>query len=221
MAHRPGQVGVATQIGIGLVTELGQRSGQGLHTDAEATGLGVHVGSLEAEDHEHGALGLEDHDPEGRASRAVGGRSRPGRQTREVRVSRVQGSALSALPLMSVATPPLSATMSRLAAMSNTRTGTGAQKASKLPAAVCAIASAIEPRIRILVDRWMRPRAPTSALGRLSSAISSRRSRDFRLTSPHGSPPPFPPCLRISVHAPPLIRLTTQPTALSPMLGPP
>src|SRR5260370_5379050 len=142
MAHRPWQVGVDTEIEIGLVTELGQRWGQGLHTDAEATGLGVHGGTLEAEDHEHGALGLEDHDPEARASRAVACRSRLGAQTSEVRVSRVQGSALSALPLMSVATPPLSATMSRLAAMSNTRPGTGAQKASKRPAAVCPIASA-------------------------------------------------------------------------------
>src|SRR6266849_6726301 len=130
-------------------------------------GPAVDVRTLEAEDHEHGALGLDDHGPEERASRAAAWSSGLGAQTSEVRVSRVQGSEPSALPLMSVATPPLSATMSRLAAMSNTRTRTGAQKASKLPAAVCAIASAIEPRMRILVDRWMRPRAPTSAPGRL------------------------------------------------------
>src|SRR5229473_6303824 len=220
MALLPRQVGIATEIEVGLVAELGQRSGQALHADAEATGLAVHVGTLEAEDHEDGALGLEDHGVEDSASRAVACSSRLGAQTSEVRVSRVQGSELSALPLMSVATPPLSATMRRLAAMSNTRTGTGAQKASKLPAAVCAIASAIEPRIRILVDRWMRPRAPTSALGRLSSAISSRRSRDCRFISRKGSPPRFAPCLRIAVQASPLIRLTTQPTTASPMVGP-
>src|SRR6266566_5049083 len=187
-----GQIGVATEVEVCLVAELGEGAREAFDPDAQAARLAVNVGALKAEDRKNGLPGVEDHQP---------------------------ASGRSELPLRSVAIPPASFRMRRLAAMSKTRTGTGAQNASKLPEAVCAIASAIEPRMRILPDRWTRPRARSSALGVLSSATSSRPPPVCEVTS-IGSPPRHAPCPRTAVQVSPLMRFTTQPARVSPMVGP-
>src|SRR5258706_8252009 len=216
-----GKVGVATEIEVCLVAELRERPRKALDSDSKAAGLAVHIGTFEAEDHENSPPRLENHHPSSvRARRAIACSSAVGAHTSVVRVSSVQASFASELPLRSVATPPASERMRRLAAMSNTRTGIGAQKASKLPAAVCAIASAIDPRMRILCACLRRPRALSNALGRLSSAISSMRSRSVRGMGTIALPARHAPCLRIAVQASPLTRLTTQPATVSPMSGP-
>src|SRR6266849_1398353 len=216
-----GKVRVATEIEVCLVAELRERARKALDSDSKTAGLTVHIRALEAEDHDNSPPRLEDHHPSSfRARYAIACSSAVGAQTSVVRVSSVQGNFASELPLRSVAKPPASETMRRLAAMSNTRTGIGAQNASMLPAAVCAIASAIDPRMRILCACLRRPRALTSALGRLSRAISSMRSRSVRGIGVIAMPPRQAPCLRIAVQASPLTRLTTQPATVSPMLGP-
>src|SRR6266704_1807016 len=167
-----GQIGVATEVEVCLVAELGEGAREAFDPDAQAARLAVNVGALKAEDRKNGLPGVEDHQPASARS-AIACSSGLGAHTSDVRLSSCAGSGLSELPLRSVAIPPASFRMRRLAAMSKTRTGTGAQNASKLPEAVCAIASAIEPRMRILPDRWTRPRARSSALAVLSSATSS------------------------------------------------
>src|SRR5581483_4786099 len=87
------------------------------------------------------------------AASAIACSARSAEQTSVVRVARLHSSAESDPPRASVATPPDSDRISRLAAISNTRIGTGAQNTSSPPLAVCAIDSAIEPRIRIFAER--------------------------------------------------------------------
>src|SRR4029077_6684587 len=112
------QVGIADKVEVCVVTETGEGARQSLHAHAEAARLAVEVGSFEAQEHEDGAVGREDHSFEPRIFSAWAWSPAVGAQSSVVRRSSEAGSGPMGFPFMSVATPPVSASSSRLAAMS-------------------------------------------------------------------------------------------------------
>src|SRR2546427_7137890 len=61
VAFLAGQVGVATEVEVRLVADLGKGAREALDPHPEATCLAVDVGPLEAEDYEHRVRRREDH----------------------------------------------------------------------------------------------------------------------------------------------------------------
>src|SRR5437660_2660847 len=144
----PREVGVATEIEVCRVAHSGEPPGEPLHPDAQATSLAVYVWSFEAEDDEDGAAWIEVHGRLPSSRSASLWSSRVGAQRSVDRVARSHRRVPRGSPCNVVATPPASASRRRLAAMSKTLIGSGAQKTSNPPAAVSAIESAIEPSMR-------------------------------------------------------------------------
>src|SRR5947209_20071968 len=216
----PREVGVATEIEVCRVAHSGKPPAEPLHPDAQATGLAVHIWPFEAEDDEDGADRIEVHGrlPSSRSASACS--SRFGAQRSVDRVTRSQRSGPSGAPCSVVATPPASPSSRRLAAMSKTLMGRGAQKTSNPPALVSAIDSAIDPSMRIWRARSSRGRATFSDRGVLSRPSSSMRPRSDRCIGAQGFPPRRAPCLRMAVHCSPVLRFSTSPANASSRVGP-
>src|SRR6202166_1977297 len=140
-----GEVGIADKVEVRVIAETREGTRQALHAHTETARLAVKVGTFEAEQDEDSPVGREDHALEPSIFSAWAWSSAVGAHSSVVRRSSEAGRGPTGRPVMSVATPPTSASKSRLAAVSKTRTGIGAQKMSKPPEAVSAIEIAIEP----------------------------------------------------------------------------
>src|ERR1700682_4796883 len=131
-----GQIRVADEIEVRVVGAPREWARQALHANSKTPRLAVEVRAFEAEHDEGGPVGREDHSSGPRNSSASSWSSFVGAQSNVVRLSRDAFSGPMRLPRMSVATPPISESRSRLAAMSKTRTGIGAPKTPDPPVAV-------------------------------------------------------------------------------------